>query len=558
MSQVLDVGNKFNGKSMDSKIITIQRNLIDMEFDIEMINKILYYFNIESEDQAIDYLTKNSEGLWSHPFIPKLNEEEINDEVVDNKFQEKDKNSSIIGEVKSKIKTIKNRGISNIIYYPMSEQISDQVNSFCEICGEPEKFHVNNNNNFLNNENPNQKSDLIEDSKVDDNYNMNYINTDIKLNIENLDNNIANVKNNIINKIDNNIDNNIVNNEENNNNECPICLSEIENKVELETCHHKFCQECFNNYLMDLINKNSIDNIPCPMKSCNNKDINEEFFSKYLSEEQYFKYRTFRSQNKIARDPKKMFCPICNEYAEIEDNLKYKYDPNDPKYVKSILTCINGHQFCSCGIALHKGDCYRDTNDFQKFLINEHIKQCPKCGFYIKKIKGCNHMTCGNALCKYEFCWLCMKEAVPGHFEYGQCKGMQFIDPSGFMYQLSRNHPCLYRILYVLRSLISLFIIFSVIVLIPSVVLIIVFLFFLTTSNFPFKEKIKRLNKYSKILLVLTLSCIIFSLQNLLHLILALLIGNFIIFFIFSVLFKCARILYRIFSCLRDYIRRNI
>ena len=554
MSQIINVGNKFNENNMDSKIIKIQKNLIMMEFDIEMVNKILLYFNIQSEDQAIDYLTKNSEGLWGHPFIPKLNEEENNDEVNDNKSQDKDKNSSIIGEVKSKIITIKNRGISNIIYYPMNEQINEQITSYCEICGELQKFHVNNNNNIFNNENAIQNLNLIDDSKVDESYNKNYINTENLLNIENHNYKLKIVhnNNNIIND-DDNIENN-----EKNNNECPICLCEIENKVELEKCHHKYCQECFNNYLMDLINKNSIDNIPCPMKSCNNKSINEEFFSKYLSEEQYFKYRTFMSQNKIARDPKKMFCPICNEYALIEENSKYKYDPNDPKYVKSTVTCINGHQFCSCGIALHKGDCYRDTNEFQKFIINEHIKQCPKCGFYIKKIKGCNHMTCGNALCKYEFCWLCMKEAVPGHFEYGQCKGMQFTDPSSFMYQLSRNHPYLYKILIIVRSLICLFIILSVIIFIPSVILILVSLFFLTSNNNPFKDRLKRLNKYSLILFILTFSCIIFSLQNVLHLMLAILIGNFLIFFTFSVLFKCIRILYEILKCLIDKIRNII
>ena len=554
MSQIINVGNKFNENNMDSKIIKIQKNLIMMEFDIEMVNKILLYFNIQSEDQAIDYLTKNSEGLWGHPFIPKLNEEENNDEVIDNKSQDKDKNSSIIGEMKSKIITIKNRGISNIIYYPMNEQINEQITSYCEICGELQKFHVNNNNNIFNNENAIQNLNLIEDSKVDESYNKNYINTENDLNIENHNYKLKIVhnNNNIIND-DDNIENN-----EKNNNECPICLCEIENKVELEKCHHKYCQECFNNYLMDLINKNSIDNIPCPMKSCNNKSINEEFFSKYLSEEQYFKYRTFMSQNKIARDPKKMFCPICNEYALIEENSKYKYDPNDPKYVKSTVTCINGHQFCSCGIALHKGDCYRDTNEFQKFIINEHIKQCPKCGFYIKKIKGCNHMTCGNALCKYEFCWLCMKEAVPGHFEYGQCKGMQFTDPSSFMYQLSRNHPYLYKILIIVRSLICLFIILSVIIFIPSVILILVSLFFLTSNNNPFKDRLKRLNKYSLILFILTFSCIIFSLQNVLHLMLAILIGNFLIFFTFSVLFKCIRILYEILKCLIDKIRTII
>ena len=168
-------------------------------------------------------------------------------------------------------------------------------------------------------------------------------------------------------------------------------------------------------------------------------------------------------------------------------------------------------------------------------------------------------MICGNALCKYEFCWLCMKESVPGHFEYGQCKGMQFTDPSSFMFQLSRNHPCLYRILLIARSLIFLLIILSVVIFTPSIVLILASLFFLTTNNSnPFKDRIKRLNKYSYILFILTLSCIIFSLQSFLHLIVVLLICNFLIFFTFSVLLKCITILHGIFRCLIDKIRRII
>ena len=71
----------------------------------------------------------------------------------------------------------------------------------------------------------------------------------------------------------------------------------------------------------------------------------------------------------ILKDPKKMFCPFCDSYALIPNYENFKLDPNDSKYKKSTMTCTKGHQFCSCGIALHEGDCYRDTNDFQKFLI---------------------------------------------------------------------------------------------------------------------------------------------------------------------------------------------
>ena len=307
-----------------------------------------------------------------------------------------------------------------------------------------------------------------------------------------------------------------------------------------------------------MINKNNIDQIACPIKSCFNKDIKEDFFNKYLTEEQYFKYRTFRSQNEIAHDPKKMFCPVCDGYASIEENSKYKYDPNDPRYIKSKITCINGHTFCSCGIEIHEGDCYRDTNEFQKYLINEHVKQCPKCGFYIKKLKGCNHMTCGNASCKYEFCWLCMKEAVPGHFEYGQCKGMQFINPNSFIFKLKRNHPLLYKIYNISRSLTLILFILFIIIFIPSFVLILGLLFILVSNFSHFNDYLKiRNQRFFKLAYFLTISLIIIGLQSIVHLLLGFLIINFLFIAIIWIIGRFIRIIYKFILYIRSEIRLN-
>ena len=79
-------------------------------------------------------------------------------------------------------------------------------------------------------------------------------------------------------------------------------------------------------------------------------------------------------------------------------------------------------------------------------MIKENIKQCPKCGFLIKKNKGCNHITCGNPICKYEFCWICMKESIPDHFKYGPCAGLQFIDPDSIIFTIRKKYPRIYYI----------------------------------------------------------------------------------------------------------------
>ena len=109
----------------DSNIIRIQKNLIMMDFDIEMINKIILYFNIESEDQAIDYLTKDSNGLWGHPFVEKIND---NNEVINNDNNDTNTNqviqkkNSLIRGVTTKFTEFKNRGFSNVIYDSLTNE----------------------------------------------------------------------------------------------------------------------------------------------------------------------------------------------------------------------------------------------------------------------------------------------------------------------------------------------------------------------------------------------------------------------------------------------------
>ena len=223
-------------ENRDSNIIRIQKNLIMMNFDIEMVNKVLLYFNINSEDQAIDYLSKNSEGLWMHPFIEKIDEEPKNIE----ESKEENNNSSLIKGMTSKIKDLKNRGFSNIIYNSLTNEsqtnsIDSEPGLICEICGEPKSLHIK--DNTLDED---VKEDLIQISENNEENN-------------NIDNN--NINNNLIqdHNINNQIDNNSMN--INNNDECPICLDKINEPVELESCHHKFCYECFNEYLLDLIEK---------------------------------------------------------------------------------------------------------------------------------------------------------------------------------------------------------------------------------------------------------------------------------------------------------------
>ena len=496
---------------MKTEIQKLQQNLMKMGFDLNMINKIIFYYNLRDENQIINYLIKDENGKWNHPFIPKVEQEQENINNDDNLIN----SSQIMNNVLTKMKSIDLDYINN-------------NNEICEICGEPKEFHISDiyennnipqkNNNFLNINDDNENTLISTNINTNTNNNIDYI-TDINTNI-----NISS------------------SNEEElieNTDKCPICMDSFENPISIEKCNHKFCQECFNNYLVELIKKNNIDKIPCPYLKCSNKNISEEFFSKYLSEEQYFKYRQYKSQNDIARDPKKMFCPLCDSYADIE-GFTEKYDCNNPNYIKSNLICKNGHTFCSCGRPLHDGDCYHDDNNFQKYLEKEKIKQCPKCGFLIKKTAGCNHMTCGNPICRYEFCWLCMKECIPDHFTYGPCAGKQFFDPDSFKFKIKNSCPILSKLFTCFECLFW-FLVFILFVFIFPALSEIFLLYLFLYRNIP-------RHKIYTFLHFITISLLFICLQSILYMLEFILLFIIILIIISSIIsFVCC-----CFCCIRD------
>ena len=389
----------------DVELQTLQQNLIMMGFDLLMINKVLTYFKIRQLNQAIDYLVKADDGLWNHPYINKIEEPEEKEEGRKSIIEEP---KNVFGNMISKMKSIDSGTLTKKF----------SAANVCEICGESKDFHR-------------IKNDFEENPMINEEENHNAEENDNLLNSNNEDNNKENI---LIEKKKIEI----------NENECGICMGEFEDPIEIENCKDKFCKECFKEYLINLIKSNNIEKIPCPRVDCNNKNLSEEFFLKFLTEEQKEKYNKFKEQNEIANDNQKMFCPLCNSYAKIEEGTNEQYDVNSPTYKKTTLVCQKGHEFCSCGRPQHTGDCYKDGKEFDKLILKQDIKKCPKCGFLIKKNHGCNHMTCGNPMCKYQFCWLCLKEYTPDHYSVGDCSGLQFTNPKSFSYKFQKNCPCLY------------------------------------------------------------------------------------------------------------------
>lgn len=51
--------------------------------------------------------------------------------------------------------------------------------------------------------------------------------------------------------------------------------------------------------------------------------------------------------------------------------------------------------------------------------ISAHTRDCPKCHICIEKNGGCNHMQCLG--CKYDFCWMCLRDWKDHGTDYYEC-----------------------------------------------------------------------------------------------------------------------------------------
>ena len=147
-------------------------------------------------------------------------------------------------------------------------------------------------------------------------------------------------------------------------------------------------------------------------------------------------------------------------------------------------------------------------------------------------------MTCGNPTCRYEFCWLCMKEAVPNHFDYGPCEGKQFYDPDSFSYKLQQNHPCLYCLFSIFQCLFFFIILIMVFIVVPGFALTAIIYRMMSISFTEYHNK-----TLIHIILFFFCLCISFCIQSIIYMLwaiifslLAIIIVRFIISLVISIL----------------------
>ena len=392
---VLEVKNEEEKKEEDESLED-KNTLESMGFPKELINRIYSVMHPSNLEEALDYLNKNDKDKFTHQYIAN------------------------------------NLNVCAICGFGRSAHaLDDLLNNIDNKEEEKEEEKEEKKNDILLgldytllNKDNNEKDD--KDNKDDENDSFDFSDEGKEVYTEDRD--INNLLNKYRNKFNNDFyDNNDNKNNKNNNDyqsnkkkECSICMEEIPkedmNKIYLP-CKHFFCASCWKDYLKEKINNANVYKLKCMEHKC--PHILKETFIKSILDKDIVlleKYDKFLKRKKIMDSNKKFkFCPHpdCDGYAEKKSS----------KYVK----CNNGHEFCFECLGEPHGlkRCAKIIDEgFEEWKSHTRVKRCPNCQFYTEKNEGCNHMTCSQ--CKFQWCWVCEKECVAGHYEFGPCRGLHF------------------------------------------------------------------------------------------------------------------------------------
>jgi len=209
-------------------------------------------------------------------------------------------------------------------------------------------------------------------------------------------------------------------------------------------CGHQICSGCMERNIRgmttgddNLIEKRKIFLVKCPL--CHVR-LSNDMLRKYLSPEKLQQYEHYRMEDyadnntclKQCPSRKCTKCPVVKGYEKTGEEHKEACDHAWSqcgvwcKVQPGMITearCIPiadggcGNYFCTgCPLESHRpAPCATAENwlgmSGDEARTRQHIlettKECPGCHVRIEKNEGCMHMTCKQAGCGHEFCWLC-------------------------------------------------------------------------------------------------------------------------------------------------------
>ncbi|OCH90674.1 hypothetical protein OBBRIDRAFT_776647 [Obba rivulosa] len=221
---------------------------------------------------------------------------------------------------------------------------------------------------------------------------------------------------------------------------CEICCDTDPDAVFRLRCGHAFCKVCWQTYVVGKIKSEGQCFFRCMQEGCQTA-VDEPTIEQLVDEACFARYRELLLQSYVSAQPRLRFCPhpSCTETVSCSGSALTEVPT---------VQCGEGHAFCfGCGLdADHRPlicklaskwmSSARDDAGTAQW-IKANTRTCPRCQNNIEKSGGCNRILCRQ--CKYQFCWLCMRNWDVHGYNNAVCNVWKEPDPDEDMTTAKAN-----------------------------------------------------------------------------------------------------------------------
>ncbi|KAL6657579.1 hypothetical protein ACP70R_005359 [Stipagrostis hirtigluma subsp. patula] len=192
-------------------------------------------------------------------------------------------------------------------------------------------------------------------------------------------------------------------------NACPICLCQLEDPFQLESCGHMFCLACLVDQCESAMKSQDGFPICCLKSGCKKLFLLADLKSVLSSDQLEELFRASLNAFVASSAGLYRFCatPDCTSIYQVS-----AADAEGKPFVCgtcSVEICtkchLEYHPYISCeAYKEYKEDPDATLLEWRKG--KENVKNCPCCGYTIEKADGCNHVECR---CGSHICWACLE-----------------------------------------------------------------------------------------------------------------------------------------------------
>ncbi|KAF5362802.1 hypothetical protein D9757_013670 [Collybiopsis confluens] len=199
---------------------------------------------------------------------------------------------------------------------------------------------------------------------------------------------------------------------------CPICLDEVSVPVQLG-CGHEYCSTCLHHFFTA-----EVKNFPIVCLGNDTrcmKPIALPIIQEFLTENQFNTLLETAFAQYIEKNPNLFrYCPT----PDCERLYRCAASDSLDSQTQAIDLCCPSCfcEICSrCNEEVHEGMTCRERQQAGQEELNSDwavkmgAKKCTKCGVWIEKTDGCNHIACR---CGAHICWYCMDSSFDAQSIY--------------------------------------------------------------------------------------------------------------------------------------------